>query len=202
MTTESSITSLDERVLLKECKSGSLQSFEPLVKHHQSRLFKVAYHVLRDDRLSEEAVQITFVKAWQKLDKFNGECDFGTWLFRLCVNTSYDLIRSRQRKKEDPISNEADDEETYPLEHLPSSESSPADQSIREETKQMIMHALEKLPEDQRVTLILREMHGLDYREIAESMNCREGTVMSRLFHARRRMRQLLKNPLEKAKEV
>jgi RNA polymerase sigma-70 factor, ECF subfamily len=188
---------IDENVLIQECKAGALNSFEPIVKKHQARLLKIAYQLLRDERLAEEAVQITFVKAWQKLNKFNGECDFGTWLFRLCVNTSYDQIRSRNRKKEDPISYDEDEDHSHTYEMIRSTDPSPAQETLREETRKMISDALDKLPEDQRVVIVLREMHGLDYREIAQTLGCREGTVMSRLFHARRKMRQLLKNHLQ-----
>lgn len=191
---ESSAGEFNEPFLVEECKKGSLASFEPIVKHHQSRLLKVSYQLLRDERLAEEAVQITFVKAWQKINKFNGECDFGTWLFRLCVNTSYDQLRSRNRKREDPLTETPTEDGPFtPADSLKSSEPTPVQATLSMETKELIFEALNKLPDEQRIVLILREMHGLDYREIARTLNIRQGTVMSRLFHARQRMRQLLK---------
>jgi RNA polymerase sigma-70 factor (ECF subfamily) len=183
---------IDEQTLIAECKRGRLQSFEPIVKHFQSRLGQVAYQVLRDETLAEEAVQTTFVKAWQKIRLFRGQCRFGTWLHRLCVNTSCDILRQRSRKREQPLPEAGDGESRLSLDSILQSEITPDKQSVHREIKSLVLQALEKLPEEQRLVIILREMQGLDYREIARTVKCREGTAMSRLFHARRKLRQLL----------
>ncbi len=180
-------------MLLRECKRGRLESFEPLVRRNQARLGRVAYHILRDETLTEEAVQTTFVKAWQKIGKFRGQCAFGTWLHRMCVNTCCDMLRRQIRRREDPLPSGDNGDIINPsMEGILKSEVSPDRETIQREIKALVLQALTKLPEDQRLVLVLREMQGLDYREIARTAKCREGTVMSRLFHARRKIRQLL----------
>ena len=187
---------LDEAKLIRECKRGSLESFEPLVRRYQARLGTIAYHILRDESLADEAVQLTFVKAWQKMRRFRGECSFGTWLHRLCVNTSWDLLRARSRQREASLPTTEDENGRVLLDDLLKSEASPDRETLNRELKNLILQALAKLPEEQRIVLILREMQGLDYREIAKTIKCRKGTAMSRLFHARRKLRQLLEKIL------
>jgi len=183
----------DEAVLLCECKRGRLESFESLVRQNQARLGRIAYQILRNETLAEEAVQTTFVKAWQKIGKFRGQCAFATWLHRMCVNTCCDMLRRRIRRREDPLPVADNGDAVNPsMEGILKSEVSPDRETIQREIKALVLRALTKLPEDQRLVLVLREMQGLDYREIARTVKCREGTVMSRLFHARRKIRQLL----------
>lgn len=186
-----------ERDLIRDCQGGKLESFEPLVKQHQKRMGAIAYHITRDASLAEEAAQKTFVKAWQNIGKFRGDCSFGTWLHRLCVNTACDLQRQRIRQRESPLPSDLESgTPTLPPESIPKDELSPDRASMNRELKALILEALDRLPEEQRLVIVLREMQGLDYREIARSIGCQEGTVMSRLFHARRKLRLLLEKVL------
>lgn len=181
---------VQEMRLIQECRDGKLDSFEPLVKQHQERIFNVAYQVLRNESLAEEATQTTFVRTWQTFGKFRGQCSFGTWVYRICIHECCNIIRLRNRKKELMLT--TSEEHGLDLDQLIQSHQRPDRETIQRELQDLISQALEKLPEEHRVVLVLRELHGLDYSEIARAMNCRQGTVMSRLFHARRKLRKLL----------
>lgn len=181
----------DEARLIRECQQGKLESFEPLVKAHQGRLGSIAYHILRDATLAQDAVQTTLVKAWQNMGRFRSESAFSTWLHRLCVHAACDLMRKQKRLKEMPLP-DVEEGLTTQFDQIISSKSGPDQQAIDKELKAAILKALDKLPEDQRTVIILREMHGLDYQEIAQTVRCPTGTAMSRLHHARRRLRELL----------
>jgi RNA polymerase sigma-70 factor, ECF subfamily len=182
---------VQEMRLIQECRDGKLDSFEPLVKQQQERVFNVAYQVLRNESLAEEATQTTFVRTWQTFSKFRGQCSFGTWVYRICINECCNIIRSRNRKKELMLSTSEEDR-GLDLDQLIHSQQRPDRETIQRELQDLITQALEKLPEEHRVVLVLRELHGMDYSEIARATNCRQGTVMSRLFHARRKLRKLL----------
>ncbi len=183
---------LAEAKLLAACRAGKVESYEPFVKENQGKLYHVAYQILRDESLAEEAVQLTFIKGWRKIGSFRGNSRFGTWLHRLCVNTSWDLLRQRMREKGRLPSDEPGEAPKQLLDEILSKETPPDKAMVRREIKTLVLQAMNKLPEEQRLVLVLREMQGLDYREIAKTLNCREGTVMSRLFHARQKIRQLL----------
>lgn len=180
-----------EAKLIRECKQGQVDSYEYFVKQNQNRLFHVALQVLRDECLAEEAVQITFIKGWKKIGSFRGNARFATWLHRLCINTAWDLLRQRMREKEHIAQDEPGSNKIL-LDTVINSETPPDRALIRSEIRDLVMQAMDQLPEEQRLVLVLREMQGLDYKEIARTLKCREGTVMSRLFHARRKVRKLL----------
>jgi RNA polymerase sigma-70 factor, ECF subfamily len=180
-----------EAQLIRECLEGKLASFEPLVKQQQSRLYQVAYQILRNESLAEEALQTTFVRTWQTLKQFRGQCSFATWTYRICVRECCNIIRSRNRKKETCLSS-YDEDGSFNFDQLVQSKQRPDHETLQHELQGLIAQALEKLPEEHRIVLVLRELHGLDYDEIAQTMKCRQGTVMSRLFHARRKLRKLL----------
>jgi RNA polymerase sigma-70 factor, ECF subfamily len=182
---------VQEMRLIQECRDGKLESFEPLVKQHQERVYNVAYQVLRNESSAEEATQTTFVRTWQTISKFRGQCSFGTWVYRICIHECCNIIRTRNRKKELMLTT-SDEDGGLDLDQLIQSNQRPDRETIQRELQGLITQALAKLPEEHRVVLVLRELHGMDYSEIARVMNCRQGTVMSRLFHARRKLRKLL----------
>jgi len=175
-----------------QAKQGDEDAFGELVKHHHERLFGVLVRILRDAEDAREAAQVTWVKAWQRLDSFKGDSRFFTWLYRIAVNTGLDASRSRGRRREVPI------EDGTGREVRPAPEWAPAtpapDAALRgEEIRSEFETALATLSPEHRATLVLREVEGLSYQEIAASMKCRVGTVMSRLFYARRALQDRLK---------
>lgn len=177
---------------IAKAQAGDEDAFGHVVRHFHSRLFGVLVRVLRDPEDAREAAQVTWVKAWQRLDSFKGDSRFFTWLYRIAVNTALDAARKRGRRREVPIEDETGREVRPAPEWAPNAP--PADESLRgEEIRRAFSAALETLSTEHRTALVLREVEGLSYQEIAKTMKCRVGTVMSRLFYARRALQDKLK---------
>jgi RNA polymerase sigma-70 factor (ECF subfamily) len=179
---------------VERARAGDHDAFRILVERYQGRAFRLACRVLRDEELARDAVQDAFIKAHAALDKFEGRSGFYTWLYRLVFNRCIDLKRRDKRDREveyedmrtpDP---EADHSIGAKLE-------SPVASLERGELRERLAQAIEQLPDAPRRTFLLREVDGLTYAEIAEALEIPKGTVMSRLHHARRRLRELLADP-------
>lgn len=180
----------EESEIVRRAQEGDREAFRELVERYQRRVYSVCYGMLKNNEDSLDVSQEVFVKVFRYLDKFNHQSSFYTWLYRITVNMCIDFIRknSRVRKVEydDGISHDAADVEGE--EHiLPSTLGLNPDKVYgRKELREKMLEALETLSEKHRTILILREVEGLSYEEMAEVLNISKGTVMSRLFHARR----------------
>jgi RNA polymerase sigma-70 factor (ECF subfamily) len=178
--------------LVSESRNGRTTAFQELVEKYQRRMYAVAYGILGQREDSLDAVQEAFIKAYRSLNDFKGESSFYTWLYRITVNAAIDLARKAGRHEEIEFREEIDvDEEKgdYPV--APSS-SNPAERLMRKELGELIEKAIRSLPVEQRASIVLREIEGLSYKEIADIMKCSEGTVMSRLHYGRKKMQELL----------
>jgi RNA polymerase sigma-70 factor (ECF subfamily) len=183
--------------IIARARAGDHEAFRVLVERHQGRLFRLAARVLRDEDLARDAVQDAFLKAYTSLRRFEGRSSLYTWLYRLTLNVCLDM---RRRSKSDrtvewPEVQLADG--TLPAEPTPASGTEPPpagpDTELeRSEIRQRVGQAIEELPPEARETLLLREVDGLSYAEIAETLGIPKGTVMSRLHYARRRVQKLL----------
>jgi RNA polymerase sigma-70 factor (ECF subfamily) len=147
-------------------------------------------------RNEEEAIDLSqeaWVKGWQRLSQFHGESSFGTWMTRIVINLCLDQLRKQKRQRSESI--EAMDEDSGGVErHLPVVAVNPTEGLEREELRQRIDHALSQLSHEHRTVLVLHEFEEMEYKEIAKTMGCSIGTVMSRLFYARRKLATLLAN--------
>jgi len=145
-------------------------------------------------RNEEEAIDLSqeaWVKAWQRLKQFQGESSFGTWMTRIVINLCLDQLRRHKRQRAESI--EAMDEESGGVErHMPGVTVNPTEGLERVELRQRIDQALSQLSSAHRTAIVLCEFEGMEYKEIAKAMECSIGTVMSRLFYARRKMAALL----------
>jgi RNA polymerase sigma-70 factor (ECF subfamily) len=182
---------------IARARAGDHEAFRVLVECHQGRLFRLAARVLRDEDLARDAVQDAFLKAYVSLRRFEGRSSLYTWLYRLTLNVCLDIRRRNKsdRTVEWPDADLA--EGALPgdpalgtaSEPLPSG---PDAELERSEIRQQVGQAIEELPPEARETLLLREVDGLSYAEIAETLGIPKGTVMSRLHYARRRLQKLL----------
>ncbi len=178
--------------LIEQIRRGERAAFQALVEKYQRRMYGVAYGVLGNREDALDAVQEAFVKAYRSLARFKGQASLYTWLYRITFNAAIDLARKAGRRDEVELREEIEPEEEkgeYPV--APSSES-PSDQLMRKELGGLIDDAIQKLPPDQRTAIVLREVEGLSYKEIAKVMRCSEGTVMSRLHYGRKKLQELL----------
>ncbi len=183
----------DDGALVQQVLSGDKSAYKTLVERYQGRTFAVAYGVLRNREDAREMAQEAFIKAYKNLGSFRQDSSFYTWLYRITVNLSIDLQRRAYRNRESTL----DEVSVVPD---PAYEGGPGPKALPSPTQVLeirrlggrIREAIDALPADQRACIVLRELQGLSYKEIAEATGCAEGTVMSRLFYARKRLRELL----------
>jgi len=184
-------SSTDEAALVQAAQRGDLKAFEELVARHRDKIYARAFSMMRNEEEALDLSQEAWVKAWQRLKQFHGESSFATWLTRIVINLCLDQLRKQQRQRTESI--EEMDEESGGVERqMPVVTVNPTAGLERGELRQRIDKALSQLSHEHRTVLVLHEFEEMEYKEIAKAMNCSIGTVMSRLFYARRKMAALL----------
>ena len=154
-------------------------------------MFARAYSIVHNEEQALDLSQEAWIKAWQRLDQFQGESSFTTWMTRITINLCLDQLRRQQRYRVEPLPEAADDPDAWEK-LLPAVWTNPTAGLERRELRIAIEAALAKLTEAHRTVLVLHEFEGMEYKEIAKVVGISVGTVMSRLFYARRRMAGLL----------
>ena len=179
---------MDENAnIIKRAGRGDEAAFESLVHQYHDRLMGLLMRTARDPLLAQELAQQTWIKVWKNLPKFKGQSSFFTWLYSIATRTALDHFRKVKRQNEVEYLDEIEGAE-------PSGSRSQPDQTMMStETQQKLDWAMDQLKGKLRMVLILREVEGLSYKEISQVVKCREGTVMSRLYTARKQMQLLLK---------
>ncbi len=189
--TETDHSLADDPALVRKAQRGDMKAFEELVARHRDKIYARAYSMMRNEDEALDLSQEAWVKGWQRLKQFQGESSFGTWMTRIVINLCLDQLRRQKRQRAESI--EEMDEETGGVERqMPVVVVNPTAGLERQELRQRIDRALHQLSDDHRTVLVLHEFEGLEYKEIAKVMSCSIGTVMSRLFYARRKMASLL----------
>lgn len=174
----------DDRQLVALAQNGDPEAFAQLVGRYQKMVYNLALGKTGSHHDAEEVTQTAFLKAWQSIRSFQGKAAFSSWLYRLTANAAIDLLRQRRGPA---LSLD------YPgLPPLADGDPGPEEASLAAERRRLLWQAIDRLPEAQRTPLVLREMEGLSYREIARALDLEEGTVKSRLARARLLLRQLL----------
>jgi RNA polymerase sigma-70 factor (ECF subfamily) len=182
----------EDRVLISQAKRGDRLAFRKLVERHQRRAFAIAVGLVRDENDAREIVQEAFLRVYRGLDSFEGGSAFFTWLYRIVTNLAIDVMRKPSRREAEPLDIDAvDDRDDQPLvTRLEGAD--PLDVVRRGEIRRRIETALEELPPYHRGVILMRELEGMSYEEMAEAMGVSKGTIMSRLFHARRKLQRAL----------
>jgi RNA polymerase sigma-70 factor (ECF subfamily) len=181
---------IDERALIQRCIAGDAAAFEPLVEKYRQRVWRLAFQVLHDREEAWDVAQEAFVRAFHSLASFRGQSAFYTWLFRITVNVATDRHRQRGAQAR-AFGPERVTEEDW-ARSTPDPGRGPEQEATRAEQRERIRRALDALPPKARAIIMLSDVEGLSYREIAEVLNCPIGTVMSRLHNARKRLKGLL----------
>lgn len=182
--------SLDDEALVRRAQAGDLEAFNQLVVRHERPVFNVALRLLRDVGLAEDATQDAFIRAWQNIGSFQTG-SVRSWLYKIATNRSYDMLRASARRPAGSL--EAEMVEIEPIWSAGGSpDESPDAHALRRELSIYLERALIALPDDQRMVVMLVDVQGLDYHEVAESMGIALGTVKSRLSRARAKVRQAL----------
>jgi RNA polymerase sigma-70 factor (ECF subfamily) len=179
----------DKRLILR-AQAGDSGAFRLLVERHQRRVFAIALGLVRDEQDAREIAQEAFLRVHKGLSQFHGGSSFFTWLYRIVTNLSIDLMRKPSRREAElHFALEADDAESS---ILPPADTDPYDAVRRTQLSERIQHALEQLPPYHRGVILMREVEGMSYEEMAEAMRVSKGTIMSRLFHARKKLQRAL----------
>jgi RNA polymerase sigma-70 factor, ECF subfamily len=185
----------EDRALIARAQQGDTVAFRQLVERHQRRAFAIALSLVRDENDARELVQEAFLRVHRSLPKFEGTSSFFTWLYRIITNLSIDLKRKPGRQVVDLDEERFDGEDArevdYPfLSRIDGAD--PADVVRRQEIAARLQTALDSLPPYHRSVIIMREIDGLSYEEMAVAMSVSKGTIMSRLFHARQKLQRIL----------
>jgi len=185
---------VDDLALVERAKAGDAESFRALVVRYQRKVFAVALGIVKDGDMAWDVAQDAFVRVHQHLGEFKGESTFSTWLFRIATHTAIDALRKERPSKKDDV----DDVDEVALSEGADGilgtalGSNPQQSVLRKELAEKMTEALAELPDAHRTILVLREVEGLSYEELSERLAIPKGTVMSRLFHARKKMQGLL----------
>jgi RNA polymerase sigma-70 factor (ECF subfamily) len=191
MTSQINYSTATDEVLVKAAQKGDMAAFEELVARHRDKIYARAFSMLRNEDDAIDLSQEAWVKGWQRLIQFQGEASFATWMTRIVINLCLDQLRKQKRIKSESI--DEMNEETGGVERqMPVINPNPTEGLERTELRQRIDKALAQLSYEHRTVLILHEFEDLEYKVIAKKMGCSIGTVMSRLFYARRKMANLM----------
>ena len=176
--------------LVKLARRGNLKAFEELVARHRDKIYARAFSMVRHEDDAIDLSQEAWVKGWQRLKQFHGESSFATWMTRIAINLCCDHLRRQRRQRTESMHEMEGDggaERQMPVVTV-----NPTERLERNELRRVIDEALGKLSAEHRAVLVLHEFEEMEYKEIAKTVECSIGTVMSRLFYARRKMAALL----------
>jgi RNA polymerase sigma-70 factor (ECF subfamily) len=195
----------DERQLVRRAKRGDQKAFRTLMEQYRRKVFSIAYGMVHDPEAAYDICQEVFVKVYRYLGSFQGTSSFYTWLYRISVNLSIDWLRKQGRQDlvdfdDTLLRREPDGAEALVVPKV--QDSDPLKALNRKELRGQIEKAFESLSEKHRAVLLLREVEGLSYDEIARVLKIHKGTVMSRLHHARRNLQRALRGYLKSRGET
>jgi RNA polymerase sigma-70 factor (ECF subfamily) len=196
MTTTAPTPDDTDQELVRRVQAGDQTAFNLLVLKYQHRVLKLVGRFVNDAAEAEDVAQEAFLKAYRALASFRGDSAFYTWLYRIAINTAKNALVSQRRR---PVDFDLDlqDPDQYDRHAKLKESDTPEGVLLTEEIRAVVEEAMEQLPEDLRTAIVLRELEGLSYEEIAEAMDCPVGTVRSRIFRAREAIDKKLKPLLD-----
>jgi RNA polymerase sigma-70 factor (ECF subfamily) len=185
-----------DQLLVERVQKGDKQAFDLLIKKYQHRIVSLVTRYVNDHAEALDVAQEAFIKAYRAIGNFRGDSAFYTWLYRIAINTAKNwLVAAKRRPPASDI--DAVDAEQYDMESRLKDRGTPENELLREEIRETIYATIAQLPEDLRTAIVLREMEGMSYEEIATTMECPIGTVRSRIFRAREAIDEQLRPLIE-----
>lgn len=184
---------------VEQALRGDAEAFRVLVERHSRRVFAVAYRITSNEADADEVVQDTFLKAYRRLDQFNRDASFGTWVYRIAVNCSMDLMRRRKRRKDRRGGADPRDPEAYTT--FSSGDPDPARLAFSEQVRRRVGAALDELSEQERTAFALRHFEGRSIREIGDLMGLRTSATKNAIFRGVQKMRAALQPLIEGGEE-
>jgi RNA polymerase sigma-70 factor (ECF subfamily) len=184
-----------DRALIEAAQKGDRAAFRQLVDRHQRRAFAIALGMVRDEHDARDLVQEAFLRVYRGLDRFQGGSSFFTWFYRIVTNLAIDFMRKPGKREtghdDERAQLDAANEADFPfISRIDGAE--PLEAIQRQELAARLRTALDALPSYHRGVVLMREVEGMSYEEMAEAMNVSKGTIMSRLFHARQKLQRAL----------
>ena len=173
-----------DKKLVKRVQKGDKGAFDLLVLKYQHKIVNLVMRYVRDPELALDITQEAFIKAYRALPRFRGDSAFYTWMYRIAVNTAKNHLAAQRRRPMD-VELDLQDPEQYDLHSKLKETDTPEGVILGKELQETVERAIAALPEDLRTAIILRELEGMSYEEIAQTMECPVGTVRSRIFRAR-----------------
>jgi RNA polymerase sigma-70 factor (ECF subfamily) len=183
---ERSAGAIEDQVLVERVLSGDNRAFERLVEKYKKRIYYLAYKMTRDHDSADELAQESFVKAYQALSRFKKDYSFYTWIYRICVNLSINFLKKEKNSVSTDLISDKE------LLQFSKNVSNQLESMITSEQAAIVKQALETIPPDQKAVFILKTYENMTYEQMANVLNCSIGTVMSRLFRARHKLRGAL----------
>lgn len=188
--------------LVARVQRGDKKAFDLLVLKYQRKIMRLLSRMIRDPHEVEDVTQEAFIKAYRALPQFRGDSAFYTWLYRIAINTARNWLSARNRQPSTPNALETEDGETFNETDNLTDNSTPESMAASRQIAETVNAAMQALPVELRTAIVMREMEGMSYEDIAQSMNCPIGTVRSRIFRAREaiatRLRPLLGTDIER----
>src|ERR1700730_16460585 len=190
---------VSELDLVKQCQAGNPEALDQLVGRYRTRVFEMIYNMIHNEQDAWDLAQDSFLKAWKSIGRFRGQSSFYTWIYRIVTNVTIDWLRKKQVKGS---GTEFDDavqlKEIDPASRtVPKADPLPHQRMERQEVRARIDAAVQQLSPGQRAVIVMKETEDMQYHEIAEALGCSIGTVMSRLFYARKKLQNLLRDLYE-----
>jgi len=188
----------DDSDLVARCQRGDTAAFDELVTRYRGKVYAMIYNMVHNEQDAWDLAQDGFLKAWKSIARFRGQSAFYTWLYRIMMNVTIDSLRRKQ------VGGETEFDDTIALSHIdpnsattPRAVALPQDKIAGDEIRARIDAAVSRLTPEHRAVILMREIDGLEYQEIADALDCSIGTVMSRLFYARKKMQTMLRDVYE-----
>ena len=192
-------TDVSDLDLVKQAQTGDTAAFDQLVGRYRSRVFGMIYNMVHNEQDAWDLAQDSFLKAWKSIARFRGQSSFYTWVYRIVMNVTIDWLRKKQIRGGAGEFNDAIQlKEIDPASRtVPHAAALPHERMEQSEIRRRIDAAIAQLSPEHRAVILLKEIEDMQYNEIAESLGCSIGTVMSRLFFARKKLQNLLRDVYE-----
>ena len=187
----------NEQLLLHKAKAGDIGAYEELIDAYLKKVFNLAFRIIGNYDDAADLAQETFVRIFKAISKFKEESSFSTWIYRITTNVCLDEIRKRKNKKILSLDEDIHMDDGDMKRQVESDEIGPEQNAEREEVRRIVNDAINMLPEDQRVVITLRDIDGMSYEEISETLKCPGGTVKSRINRARVALKNILSSKRE-----
>lgn len=183
---------MDETILIQKSQQGDMDAFEQLLLRYEKKVYTIAYKYMGNAEDASDLAQEALIKAYQSIGTFRGESSFATWIGRITANRCLDELRKRKRLQTTSLDEELELEEGSVQKEIASEKDTPEQHTIRQETVQYVQQKLAQMRDEYRLVLVLRELEGHSYEDIAEMLNCSLGTVKSRISRARNYLKELV----------